>query len=128
MVQKGDWKTVDLPEQTAQFVLERTLSDEELQAIQEGHRPQEMEDKWFMYQEDGKLFIHRSWTGYCIYVVELSQTGKLSVTVNRDPEQYRETDLEQDRLLVEILINQLIQTNHENAELMKRYVDRKRSQ
>lgn len=128
MVQKGDWKTVDLPEQTAQFVLERILSDEELEAIQEGHRPQEMEDKWFMYQEDDKLFIHRSWTGYCIYVVELSQTGKLSVTVNRDPEQYRETDLEQDRRLVDILINQLIQTNHENAELMKRYMDRKRNQ
>ena len=128
MVQKGDWKTVDLPEQTAQFVLEHTLSDEELEAIQEGHRPQEMEDKWFMYQEDGNLFLHRSWTGYCIYVVELSQTGKLCVTVNRDPEQYRETDLEQDRLMVEILINQLIQTNHENAELMKRYMGRKRSQ
>ena len=125
MVQKGDWKTVDLPEQTAQFVLERTLSDKDLEAIQEGHRPQEMEDKWFMYQEDGKLFIHRSWTGYCIYVVELSQTGKLCVTVNRNPEQYRGTDLEQDRLLVEILINQLIQTNHENAELMKRYMERK---
>ena len=34
--------------------------------IRAGHIPEMMEDKWFIYWQDDRLFFHRSWTGYCI--------------------------------------------------------------
>lgn len=121
MVKKTDWKTEEMPEQVESFVMERSLTDSETEYIKEGHRPQEMEDRWFMYYEDETLFIHRSWTGYCIYKIDLSKPGELNVTVNRNPEQYKENSVENDRIMVNILINQLLRQNGENAELMKRY-------
>lgn len=125
MVEKTDWKTMDMPEQTEKFTIEKTLTDSETECIKEGHRPQEMEDKWFMYYDDNKLFIHRSWTGYCIYIIDLSENGKLNIIVNRNSEQYKEESIERDRIMVTILINQLIKQNGENAKLMKMYLARK---
>lgn len=126
MVQKTDWKTIEMPAQTEQFVIEKTFTDTEIDYLKEGHRPQEMEDKWFMYYEDHKLFIHRSWTGYCIYIIDLSESGRLNITVNRNPGQYKEGSIESDKILVNILINQFVKQNAENGELMKRYLARKK--
>lgn len=126
MVQKTDWKTIEMPAQTEQFVIEKTFTDTEIDYLKEGHRPQEMEDKWFMYYEDHKLFIHRSWTGYCIYIIDLSESGRLNITVNRNPGQYKEGSIESDRLLVNILINRFVKQNAENGELMKLYLARKK--
>lgn len=125
MVNKTDWKTVEMPERTAEFVIYREFTDGEMEYIIEGHRPQEMEDKWFMYYEDDKLFIHRSWTGYCIYIISFAQKGRLDITVNRDPEQYKESSIENDKDKVNIRINWLIKKNGENAELMKRFLARR---
>ena len=127
MVKKDDWKTLEIPTQFETFFLERTLTKKDLAYIKEGHRSEEMEDKWFMYCEDHKLFIHRSWTGYCIYIVELSDNGKMKTIVNRDPQQYKETDIEQDKLQLNILINRLVKQNGENARLMKLFFERRKS-
>ncbi len=124
MVRKDDWKTIEIPEQVEEFVLEKVLTCEDVKLIREGHKPEEMEDKWFMYCENGKLFIHRSWTGYCIYIVELSEDGILKITVNRNPEQYKENDVERDKIQLNILINGLIKQNQANARLMKMYIER----
>ena len=44
-----------------------------------------MEDKWFSYMDGNTLYAHRSWTGYCIYIIEINvETGVHDVTVNRD--------------------------------------------
>jgi ADP-ribosylglycohydrolase len=39
--------------------------------------PDEMEDKWFIFYEDGWLYFHRSWTGLGIYKakIEIEETG-----------------------------------------------------
>lgn len=124
MVTKNDWKTIEIAEQVAEFILEKELTYEDIKLIEDGHRPEEMEDKWFMFCENRKLFIHRSWTGYCIYIVDLSEKGKLNVIVNRDPEQYKENDIERDKIQLNILINGLIKQNGENARLMKIYLER----
>ena len=50
MIQKSDWKTLEMPPRTASFTLSYPLADSDLAAIREGHRPEEMEDKWFMYR------------------------------------------------------------------------------
>lgn len=35
-----------------------------------------MEDKWFSYMDENTLYAHRSWTGYCIYIIEINvETG-----------------------------------------------------
>ncbi len=125
MIKKSDWKTVEMPESVERFSIEISLSEEEMGYLREGHKPQEMEDKWFMYYEGEKLFLHRSWTGFCIYIVDLSERGRLHVTVNRDPEQYKEKDVEADRAMVMILLNSLIKRNGENAALMKKYLERR---
>ena len=37
--------------------------------IRRGFVPDVMEDKWFIYWEEDILYLHRSWTGRCIYRV-----------------------------------------------------------
>ena len=93
---RGDWKTEPMPEQHETFVLNRSFSDEEMKALNCGHIPQAMEDKWFWYVEGSSLFAHRSWTGYCIYRIDFKEDDDHIVTVNRDPEQYKCTSIEED--------------------------------
>ena len=124
MVKKSDWKTLDMPIENETFILEKALSSDEIEMIKEGYRPQEMEDKWFMYYEEGKLYIHRSWTGFCIIIVHISETGMMEVTVNRNLEQHKETDVEKNKIMLDILLNRLIGAAAENARLMKRYIER----
>lgn len=124
MVKKSDWKTLEMPQENEEFILEGSLSNEDIELIKEGFLPKEMEDKWFMYYEDDKLFIHRSWTGYCIYIVDTSEMSKLKVIVNRNPEQHKETDVEKDKIMVNIQLNSLLNKRGQNAELMKDYIKR----
>lgn len=97
VAQKDDWKTEPMPSRNAAFHLKRNFSKEQMAALIKGNIPQEMEDKWFWYYEDGKLYAHRSWTGFCIYIIEFNMgTGVHTVTVNRNPEQYKCTDISED--------------------------------
>src|SRR5262245_30269645 len=70
--------------------------------------PQVMENKWYIYHDDGWLRFHRSWTGALIYAVrfEPSGTGYRAVEswVNRNPEQYRWRNADYDRELVAYMI------------------------
>lgn len=78
-----------------------------------------------MYKRGAQATGNGSWTGYCIYIIDLSENGKLNIIVNRNSEQYKEESIERDRIMVTILINQLIKKNGENAKLMKMYLARK---
>jgi hypothetical protein len=55
-----------------------------------------MEDRWFVVWDGGALWLHRSWTGFCIYRVGFAVRGDqvelTEVIVNREPEQYTGTD------------------------------------
>lgn len=119
---KSDWKTIEMPNQTQSFLLNLKLTKQEYETLQIGHIPKEMEDKWFEYFENNTLFVHRSWTGICIYMIKFSEKGEvIEVIVNRDAEQYHETDIENDKIQVMILINSL--TNRSgNAELMMKLI------
>lgn len=120
--EKKDWKIVDMPLERTSFSLELKLTQEEFAQLQKGHIPKEMEDKWFAYFEENRLYIHRSWTGYCIFIVTFSPEGSVQeVLVNRNPQQYKETDIKRDKLLVTIRINHLA-GRKENQELIKEYI------
>ena len=71
--------------------------------------PGQMEDKWFVYYEDGWLRFHRSWTGAFIYALCLdgSPAGVRVIDswVNRNQQQYAGSDTDYDRKLVSFLID-----------------------
>ncbi|MBO4838481.1 MAG: macro domain-containing protein [Lachnospiraceae bacterium] len=96
IAERSDWKRLDMPEQHDTFLLRRPFTAQETAALRRGHIPQEMEDKWFWFMEGDTLFAHRSWTGVCIYRIDLGPDGEHTVTVNRDPEQYKCTSAEED--------------------------------
>lgn len=94
---RDDWKTEPMPMQHETFVLNRSFSDEEMEALRRGNIPQVMEDKWFWYMEGSVLWAHRSWTGFCIYRIDYKEDQHHIVTVNRDPDRYACTSTEEDR-------------------------------
>ena len=96
VARRDDWKTEPMPQRHETFVLERPFSEEEMNALRCGNVPKAMEDKWFWYMEGSTLWAHRSWTGACIYRIDFKEDNRHLVTVNRDPEQYRCTSVEED--------------------------------
>jgi 8-oxo-dGTP diphosphatase len=91
-----DWKTEDMPAITATLSVRSRFSPDEMARIMHGFTPRAMEHKWFIYYQDDKLYIHRSWTGYCIYIVSFQHDSEgyyiERVIANRDPEQHTETN------------------------------------
>jgi hypothetical protein len=106
------WSTHPAPAQRADLGFSGRFTGTEAEALKRGFIPREMEDKWFVCMHDGWLLFHRSWTGYCIYGLRLDVTPdgmKVSESwVSRDPEQYGDSDIEEDRKLVRHLIDELL--------------------
>ncbi len=113
VARRDDWKTKPMPEQSETFVLKRSFSDEEMGALSCGNIPQAMEDKWFWYMEGSTLWAHRSWTGHCIYQIDFKEDNNHVVTVNRDPEQYRCTSIEDDITSLYKLLDWWTKTPHD---------------
>ena len=97
-----------MPENTDSFLLDASYSAFDSLLISRGFVPHEMEEKWFVYLTGGHLVFRRSWTGIPIYEVEVSWRGNTLylgwARVNRDPEQYGETDTSYDQTLLLYLI------------------------
>ena len=110
--QATDWNICPLPDRRVTVALDRLFTHEQVGRLRLGLIPEEMSDKWFVYWQDDTLHFHRSWTGHCIYIVRLApESGghrMTSADVNRDPEQYSETDDALDARLVSWLIDVLL--------------------
>ena len=100
------------PAARAPLPYERRFTKEQHARIVRGLVPARMEDKWFIFFEDGWLYLHRSWTGACIYVVRLAEDDDGSVVkeawVSRAPEEYRRTDDGYDERLLSFLVDRLL--------------------
>lgn len=109
---KEDWETKPFPHKRTEVTLDLPFDEAAMARIRKGFLPAAMEEKWFAWFEEAVLHLHRSWTGFCIYQVRLvkKQDGwrAVSAKVNRNPEQYTETDDEADRNLIAELINGLL--------------------
>ena len=110
---KDDWQTCDMPEQRDTFILERSFTDSQMRSLRHGNIPQEMEDKWFWYMDGDTLYAHRSWTGYCIYIIEFKPDGRHLVTVNRNPEQYKCKSIDEDLVSLNKLLNWWTQSSYD---------------
>lgn len=97
-----------MPAASSRFALGLRYPPFESWLIARGFIPREMEEKWFIYLEDGRLLFRRSWTGLLIFAVEASWEGDSlvlgEVEANRDPAQYKQTVDAQDRALLAWLI------------------------
>ena len=110
---RQSWSSIQpLPAQRAPLALERVFSEQEVEAIRLGLIPDRMEDKWFIFFEEDTLYVHRSWTGYCIYQLRLREDGAqytvVDAFVNRDPSQYSGTDDGYDERLLLFLVENFL--------------------
>lgn len=109
---KTDWTIESLPSKRTSIVLDRHFSSDEIKLIQAGFVPEEMGQKWFLFWEDGRLFCHRSWSGFCVYIVHFVADGDswkmVRADVNRDPEQYTATDDDYDATNISGLIDNFL--------------------
>lgn len=113
---RHSWSNLQpLPAQRSLLYLERQLTEQEYERVCRGLIPENMEDKWFIFVEEDTLYIHRSWTGYCIYQLNLIR-GHTTCTigdafVNRDVSQYSNSSDRDDERLVMFLIDHLLLGN-----------------
>lgn len=88
---------MDSPNQITCFLL---FDEQEFQRIMMGYIPEQMEEKWFAYFENGWLHFHRSWTGFEIYKAEIvAFDGSYVINsfwVERNSEKYGNTNDESD--------------------------------
>ena len=101
-----------MPAACKELALSGSYTAEEYKRISFGYVPQEQQDKWFIYMEGEWLHFHRSWTGTCVFQLQIVP-GEIGyevtkAVVNRDPEQYRASDDEQDVKLIAHLVDQLL--------------------
>jgi hypothetical protein len=77
--------------------------------IKNGFASNDMDQKWNIYFETDKLYLHHSWIGTCVYIAELkklpNETGIITkVQVNRNKEEYRFTDNNEDKALFKKIV------------------------
>ena len=115
-----DWKTTPMPLKRVHISLDKTFSKEEIEYLKIGFIPKDMDHRWFMYWQDNSLYLHRSWVGVCIYVVNFTLKDDVykatNIIVNRDPLEYSLIDDDKDRSTTLKLIKMLI-VNNKNLKL-----------
>lgn len=89
----SDWNIKTMPTQVEHFELTRTLTRDEWKIVRRGILPTEMEHKWFVYADESSIHFHRSWTGFCIYRLDIvpadDGVSVVGGSVNRDRSQYQ---------------------------------------
>jgi hypothetical protein len=110
---RQSWPNITpLPAERSQLSLQRVFTEQEYERIRLGFIPEVMEDKWFMFTAADTLYVHRSWTGQCIYQVTFTKEG-ISYAIseafaNRDENQYSGSDDIYDGKLLIFLIDHLL--------------------
>jgi O-acetyl-ADP-ribose deacetylase (regulator of RNase III) len=93
---RTDWKTEpDPPLRSLAF--EKVLDERAAATLALGTVPEEMENKWFVFQEGDHIHFHRSWTG--ILVFRATVTGGRVHSVEFNESQFKGTDEEAARSL-----------------------------
>ncbi|WP_157451062.1 hypothetical protein [Deinococcus puniceus] len=112
-VTKDSWRRrFELPKKRSVLDFSRTYTADEFRLIIQGFKPREMEDKWFIYFESPYLYVHRSWTGYCIFLTEFRKSNDgiqiVEALVNADKKQYDSSDLNYSQELLDFLISRIL--------------------
>lgn len=112
IARRKDWLSRPLPAARVVIPLDVRYGPQEMATIRRGYVPSEMEEKWFIYYEDGILYCHRSWTGFCIFRVHFRPVDSgwqaWQVEINRHRGQYLETDDRKDLDLLTYIMEYLL--------------------
>ncbi len=102
----------DMPLLTKEISVDIKLSAREFNKVQAGFSPKSMDDRWFIYYDDHKIYMHRSLSGCCIYTAEILQEKEKysiqQIIANRDPSEYKETEDNCDRVIFKEVLNSLL--------------------
>ena len=97
---KDTWNIEPMPDKHTTIPLDETIPSAAMRIVKQDHIPEAMEDHWFMYCDDPTIRYYRSWSGFCIYIAKYEDDGThckiTELTMNRDPEQYANTDDQED--------------------------------
>jgi hypothetical protein len=109
---RSSWKVKSMPLARTALHLERSFSFKEYERISLGCIPRDMDDRWFIYLEGEWLYLHRSWTGFCIYQVRLEAVGNsyriAESWVNKDREQYVSRSDDYDQAFLSFLMDRTL--------------------
>ena len=109
MVTKNNWKTMPIPQERENLGYQNFFWDSDAEKIMSGYKPVDMDDKWFIYSENGWVYFVRSWTGHHIFAFQLtgSSAGGAKVVaswVNANKDEYRSLGKEMDIQIINNLI------------------------
>ena len=109
-VKKSDWKTMPIPVEKADLGYQKVFRAADAKKIMSGHKPEDMDDRWFIYYEDSWVYFVRSWTGYHIFGFKLAVSPNGSANViaswaNRNIDEYQSKSKENDIQTINDLIN-----------------------
>ena len=109
MIDKKYWKIKPIPDQRQELGYENFFLDSDAEKIMSGHKPLDMDDKWFIYSENSWVYFVRSWSGCHIFAFQLagSPAGGARVVgswVNANPEEYCMQGKEKDTKIINSLI------------------------
>ena len=110
---RDSWETEPLTDPQPIPAPERVWTDEEMGSIRLGYVPHMMEEKWFMFMEQNRLFAHRSWTGFGIYEaiftpVEGGHVIESAVITGDDSKHQRSSDEEESAFLETLIASHLL--------------------
>ena len=101
-----------MPAENGKLNYTRLFSTDEYSKLIQGLVAQSMDEKWNSYVHEDVIYLHRSWTGHCIYSVKLQETTNgfqaKGTVVNRNSDQYNASDDSYDLLLLDFLISNLL--------------------
>ena len=108
----NSWNIKPMPQKFATLDYVANFSQNEFELISKGFTPIEMEDKWVIVFNNNILSFYRSWSGYCIFQVKFTyekNTYKIINTiVNRDPDEYKQSNKSHDEALINYLIKRIL--------------------
>lgn len=121
-VNRADWPELHpMPERHTRINLSLTYDDAQMDSIRLGFKPTDMDEKWFLYFADDRLYFHRSATGNLIFIVlfRLGEDGLWhgdQAIASRDPDYTRTPDVAEERRLIAELIDVfLLDPDHGNV-------------
>jgi hypothetical protein len=107
---RSSWKASPMSTARAAIPLTLQLSPDEYERLRAGSAPEDMDEQWLIFCEDGWVHFHHSWIGHCIFAIRIEQDGDGYVVreawATRDHNQYRNEDVDEDvRLLKSVIFH-----------------------
>lgn len=115
VAKRSDGNSIPMPKLNKALMVRDKCSAEIFALVSQGLIPNSMDEKWFIYYEDPWLYIHRSLSGICVFKIKFQLINEhyeiVTALVNRDAEQYNETDDARDIAMLRELLRSLVERN-----------------